>query len=522
MRGLARGFIVVLLAVFLSPVQWVNRDPSKLSAGGYLPPAVRVLKKVAYDLRGVDAERNPKIVAENLKAGTDAWVIKPGRHNGRIEGYADRVSTSADQRVTLFVSTTEKTFVVEAYRMGFYGGSGGRLVWRSSRIRGMLQLGQSRDPGTNMVEAPWNASLSFNVDPDWTPGVYLLKLNASSRVQSYVPLTVRDDKSNAALVIQNSVLTWQAYNRWGGYSLYEGPKKDRAHRSKIVSFDRPYSADGSADFFGAEFPLVSFVESLGLDVTYWTDIDLHEQPSRLLQHRALITLGHDEYWSRNMRRGAETARDKGVNLAFLGANAVFRHIRLEASGLGADRRIVNYRVAKQDPLFGIDDSQVTVNWREFPLLEPEDSLVGQSYECNPVHADAAIDDASSWLFEGTGIRSGDRIKGLIGYEYDRVNPARQMPEGLQILAHSPVSCRNRRSFSDVTYYSAPSGAGVFASGTTAWICTLTASCPKGPHGPPDVRFLLMNVNLLRAFAKGPVGLEHPSRSNLERFGLSAN
>ena len=100
-----------------------------------------------------------------------------------------------------------------------------------------------------------------------------------------------------------------------------------ADRSRVVSFDRPYDfgfGGGAADLIGNELPLVSLAERLGLDVTYSTDVDLHAAPERLLQHRALISLGHDEYWSSAMRQGVETARDHGVNLLFLGANAIYR------------------------------------------------------------------------------------------------------------------------------------------------------------------------------------------------------
>ena len=134
----------------------------------------------------------------------------------------------------------------------------------------------------------------------------------TSSEQQFVPLCVRDDASKAAIVIQQSVTTWQAYNRWGGYSLYYGNTGgelsythdpaggDYDHRARIVSFDRPYDHDwasGAADLVGNEFPVIYHAEKLGLDVTYWTDIDLHAQPQLLHNHKALLSLGHDEYWS---------------------------------------------------------------------------------------------------------------------------------------------------------------------------------------------------------------------------------
>src|SRR5205823_7383335 len=134
-------------------------------------------------------------------------------------------------------------------------------------------------------------------------------------------------------------------------------------------------------------PLISLVESLGLDVTYWTDVDLHERAALLPRHRALLTLGHDEYWSREMRTAAEQARDQGVNIAFFGANAVFRKIRLEPSHLGTDRHQVDYKRAREDPLYGTDNKEVTSDWRAAPVGEPESTLIGNLYECNPVKAD---------------------------------------------------------------------------------------------------------------------------------------
>ena len=218
-------------------------------------------------------------------------------------------------------------------------------------------------PGGNREPAAGHERLA------WPPGDYLFKLVADGG-QRYMPLTVRDDASRAALVIQNDVTTWQAYNLWGGYDLYKGPEGSAATRSRVVSYDRPYdpAGEGAGDFLGNEYPLVRLVEALGLDVTYWTDLDLHEHPERLLAHRALVSLGHDEYWSTRMRRGAEAARDHGVNLAFLGANAVFRHIRLQPSPLGPDREEVNYKPwsARDDPAWRTDPAQVTTDWREPP------------------------------------------------------------------------------------------------------------------------------------------------------------
>jgi hypothetical protein len=484
----------------------------------------------------VEGTRAKWVQVENAKPGTSDWRINNGGPDGVIEGYADRASAQQGDTVRLFVSTKDPGFHVEAYRIGYYGGLGGRLVWKSSEVPGRLQAPAQRDRVTNMVEAPWSPSLSVQLNAAFPPGVYLFKLVADSGPQRYIPLTIRDDRSTAAFVVQNSVTTWQAYNLWGGYDLYEGKNgsggSDFEHRARVVSFDRPYAmGGGSGDFLGNEFPLISLVESLGLDVTYWTDVDLHERGAQVLRHKALLTLGHDEYWSREMRTSAEQARDGGVNLAFFGANAVFRKIRFQPSPVGPDRREIDYKSAREDPMYGVNNKDVTVDWRLPPISEPESTLIGDFYDCNPVKADMVVGDPSAWIYAGTGLDKGDRLKNLVGPEYDRFDASG--PKNVQIMARSPVDCRGRSSYSDMTYYSAPSGAGVWASGTNWWISKLSEECapvssttttssttsttfPATPRATkktaicPKQAVTDMTENVLNLFGVGPAGRTHPS------------
>ena len=415
------------------------------------------------------------------------------------------------------MSTDAPSFVVEAYRIGYYGGTQARLIWQSDQLTGRRQAEPFIDSETNMVEARWQPSLSVTIDKSWPPGDYLFKLDASNGYGQYIPLVVRDDSSRAAVVVMNAVTTWQAYNTWGGHSLYEG-NDSRGYgalgRSQVVSFDRPYKNDsGSGDFLGNELPMISFVESLGLDVAYITNVDLHDRPGVLDNHRALVTLGHDEYWSLEMRQAVEKARDAGTNLIFFGANAVFRAIRLEPSGTTPSRREVNYRSARDDPLYGVDNSRVTVSWRDPPLNNPESKLVGTYYECNPVKADMVVSDASAWVFEGTGMENGDRITEMVGPEYDRYTEDAPSPPGnVQVLAHSPLTCRGKSTFSDMTYYSTASGAGVLATGTNWWVSKLGPECRPAPC---DQRVPTITENILKAFVRGPAGGAHPSEDNYD-------
>jgi N,N-dimethylformamidase beta subunit-like protein len=519
-----KGLVLAAAAVVLSlaaGVAWGLARPVPASS------AHREQQKERAEIHTKDAKpvgaagatvgiRAPWVIQENAKPGTSDWRLGPNPGKSFIEGYADKVSAQQGERVSLFVSTDAPSFVVEAYRIGYYAGLGGRLIWRSTPVTGVKQAKPVKEPRTNMIEARWSPSLSVPLSSSFPQGDYLFKLVASTGAQQYVPLTLRDDRSTAAFVVQNSVTTWQAYNLWGGASLYEGANgyggSDPEHRSRVVSYDRPYKAGGGAqDFPGSELPFVSLVESLGLDVTYWTDVDLHQRGELLTRHKALLSLSHDEYWSRAMRTHAETARDRGVNIAFFGANAIYRHIRLEPSSLGANRHQVNYRNAREDPLYGKDNKDVTSEWRSPPVTEPESTIIGNYYECNPVRADMVVADETAWVFAGTDLPRGARLHNVVGSEYDRYDPLAPGPKNVQILAHSPLRCRGKASYSDMTYYTTPSGAGVLATGTNDWISKMSEDCPgTATYTCPKSALIKITTNVLNLFGAGPAGVSHPS------------
>ena len=518
--ALAGAFVVLLPRPVVRSTDSAGRSTATTTEAAGGRPSSGADSQVA----GAERYREPGWIAdENAKEGTASWQVgaDPAVWS-LISGFADRTSVDLGDSFVLRVSTGAPTFRVEAYRMGFYAGLGGRLIWSSDTLTGVAQPPAVVDESTGMAEAPWSPSLTVQTDVSWPPGQYMLKLISADGGANHVPIVVRDDQSHAALVMMSAVTTWQAYNEWGAANLYTGAggPTDDENRSRVVTFDRPYWNNGSGHFFGGEFELVNEIESLGLDVTYWTSVDLHQRPEALSNHRALLSLGHDEYWSTAMRAGAESARDSGVNLAFLGANAVYRRIRLEDSPLGPNRREVNYRSAAEDPLAGVEDEEVTTSWREPPDPRPESELIGDYYECNPVEADMVVVDPEAWVFEGTGVTDGAVFPGLVGNEYDRVTPEAPTPENIEVLAHSPVTCRGIASYADMTYYTAPSGAGVFATGTLWWIRHLTQPCPDATVSA-DCQVRRITENVLRAFAEGPAGEQHPSVGNLDALGIHA-
>ncbi|HEX9067001.1 MAG TPA: N,N-dimethylformamidase beta subunit family domain-containing protein [Streptosporangiaceae bacterium] len=454
------------------------------------------------------------IKAENARPGERHWWIRHTGAPGEVQGFTGQASARRGEPVTLYVSTTAREFRVTALRMGWYGGLLARRVWHSGWVRGHVQRHFTVSAATRTVSCAWEPSLTLRTD-DWPEGTYLLRLDARSGAQRYVPLTIRSDSTAGKVVLKNAVATWQAYNTWGGYDLYTGPRGYN-DRSFAVSLDRPYDGKGANEFLVFERKLINLAEKLGLPLGYVTSTDLDREPDLLHGAAALISMGHDEYWSPAERAHVTAARNAGVNVAFFGANAMFRRVRMAPAKLGGpERLVICYKTSyTQDPMYGKDNALVTSDWREPPHRDPESSLTGTLYESNPVTADYVVISPESWVFAGTGARAGTRFKGLVGDEYDRVNPRYPVPRPIEVLAHSPLTCRGVHSYADSAYYTHAGGAGVFNTGTMRWVESLAA-----PYGrelvPGDARFTRkVAVNVLTAFSRGPAAHRYQAKDNL--------
>jgi hypothetical protein len=476
------------------------------------------------------------VIAENRLPGTTAWRITAHPVSGYIEGFASATYAADGDDVGLYVSTTATSYMVTAYRMGWYQGKGARRVWSSTDLPGKVQPPCPVAPSTNMVSCDnWSRSLTIDITQAFVPGDYLLKLVGSGDQQSYILLTIWDPTSRATYLLISRSLTEQGWNTFGGYDFYQGEGScildtdsyPPCNRARVVSFDRPYSADfGASDFLGNEFPLVEYAEEHGLDVTYCTDITVDEHPAMLLQHKAILSLGHDETWTYPELQGAEVALSRGVNIAFFSAAAIVRHARLQASPLGPDREEVDYRDSAEDPLNGAGSpNEVTGNTWDSPPTDWDSSvLTGELYsgfvEPGEPPAPFVVWDAGAWIFRRTGLHDGSSIPGVISSDIDHLYPEGPMPSNIEVLGHSPVplseSYTNQGqwgddTYSDMTYFTDPtSHAGVFDSGAVSWIDALTpcagSSCPA--HLVGDI-----TGNLLWLFGQGPAGDFVPSVAN---------
>ncbi|WP_225993448.1 N,N-dimethylformamidase beta subunit family domain-containing protein [Actinomadura rudentiformis] len=509
LRGITNWTVLAVLPVLLLAACAFGSDDGGrrgggAGGGGSARPGVAASPKVT------------DTVAENARPGTPDWRLRKRGRADEIEGYADRVSVLPGESFRLFVSTTTKGFKAEAFRVGWYGGAQARKLWESPRQPGVRQAYPKVSNQNYTVTAPWKPSLTVTTT-DWPEGVYLLRLTADSGAQRYVPLTLRSRDATGRLVILNATTTWQAYNMWGGHNLYNGPS-GYSDRSRAVSFDRPYDKDGTGKFMGYEHPAIVLAEKTGKQLAYATDNDLHASPDVLKGARGLVTLGHDEYWSTNMRTNVTKARDSGVNVAFLGANAVNRHIRFGPTKLGPDRLVTCYKDSSEDPVAKTDPKESTQDWRLPPVPRPESDLIGIMYNCFPAAGSFTVRRPSSWLFRGTGVRKGTAFPGLIGPETDAINPIGPTPRPIEVLAHSPIDCGGIPKTADATYYTTKSGSGVVATGTMRWVCAMRG--PKCGHGVTEAgrRFVTKATeNLLVAMAAGPLGNAYPVKDNLREF-----
>ncbi|MHB1987095.1 MAG: N,N-dimethylformamidase beta subunit family domain-containing protein [Acidimicrobiales bacterium] len=503
----------------VSPTSQPKRPDSRASPGD---------TSVHFDRRGLPIA--DWVVKENEHQGTTEWLVSGTPPQG-VEGYLSQVSARPGDELTLYVNSSARRLDVKAYRMGWYQGKGARLVEDLGTAPAKVQAPPQFTPGINMLECRWTPTMKIGVGNDWPPGYYLLRVGTDRGWSQWVPLVVRDDSSHARIVVQSSVTTWQAYNLWGGYSLYfgndPGGGQSYANRSRVVSFDRPYAPgfeDGSADLFGNEYPLVALAEREGLDVTYWTDIDLHARPELLSNHTCLVSLGHDEYWSSSMRYGVQSAVNRGLNFAVLGANACYRHIRLASSPLGEYRHEICYKDALEDPLYGKDNAEVTSNWNQPPDPRPESALIGVMYQAYGASGDLVVVDASHFAFAGTGLTDGARISDVLGSEFDAYVPGPPAPAGVEILCHSPTNSVLGPLTSDMSYYTVPGGGGVFATGTASFVDRLWSNSgvlpkPFAPGPVPGCTPAVTRIteNVLAAFSSGPASTQHPARENWQHF-----
>ncbi|TMC72768.1 MAG: Ig domain-containing protein group 1 domain-containing protein, partial [Chloroflexi bacterium] len=457
------------------------------------------------------AADNP-VVAENKMAGSNGWrlgSLVADDTAGQIKGYASATSVSQNAPITLYVSVNPaQTYSIDVYRVGWYGGMGGRLRLHVGGLAGVKQQACLPDAGTGLIACGWTPSYSITIPGDWTSGVYLAMLTNALGYENYIPFVVKDGRP-AAFLYQQSVATDEAYNNYPddrvtGKSLYAfnsyGANTVAGDaRAVKVSFDRPYRTSGAPMFLTWEVQLVRWLEQSGYDVTYSTDVDTHANGGALLNRKGLLVGGHGEYWSLQMYNAVEAARDAGVNVAFFGADVLGWQVRFEASAQGAPNRVVVcYKDAAIDPVSG---PTTTVQWRNQLLNRPGQALTGLTIAGQvdfSSNADYVVTNSSHWVYSGTGFKDGDTVHGIVGYEMDRFDSNFPAPVSTNrtLLSWSPFTdSGGAANHSNSSIYQAPSGAWVFATGTMSWSWALD----NYDAALADSRIQRMTSNVLNAF-----------------------
>lgn len=468
----------------------------------------------------------PGIIAEeNRKEGALDWQLTRVRvdKNGRspwIEGYCSRQSVLAGESLDIMVSTDPPAkFNIEIFRTGYYGGRGARLMKGLGPIQGSAQpvppMGEMR-----LRECRWKPSASIRIPEDWVSGVYVGRLTTIPDIpelpywQSYVIFIVRDQR-RADVLFQCSDNTWQAYNQWPErHSLYTDPRGAHA-RDVAVSFDRPYGrmpqytgivndplSVGSGEFLCFEQPFSYFLEEHGYDVTYCCNVDCMDT-AQITRCKSFLSIGHDEYWDLPQFNATKAAIEEGVNVLWFSGNSVFAVSKFSKSADGRPNRIITrigHFAGLSDEEHARAEKTMTKEWKR---VGPDETLIMGARTVMPANGggDWTCVKPDHWIFEGTGMKKGDSIPGLVGWEHH--GAPGNLP-GLEIVAEGTAWSGGVTPVRwTAVIFPGPKGNFVFNAATIFWCQDL--SMPPGhtlpwshssrPHGP-DKRVQKMTHNLL--------------------------
>lgn len=427
-------------------------------------------------------------------ASNTGWVISQPAKNHEVEGYTSTTSVAQRHKLQFHISATTPFVSLTIFRMGYYGGAGAQRVQSFPVVRVHKEAIPKQNQETGLIQPSWPVSLSFTVPSKWKSGMYMAKAVNTDGFESYIPFIVAEDHPTAPLLFIHSDLTDQAYNQWGGASLYRGtaPALHTSHAVQ-VALNRPNSAqNGAGEVLLWEYPMIRFLERNGYKVTYATSSDINSHPDLLQKFKGIIVTGHDEYWTKAMFDGYEQAVARGVNMMFFSANTAYRQIRI-SNGI-----ITGYKDAyKDDPAYDEDEENATTQWRDAPLNRPESVLTGAMFTTQVKKAfPYVISNPTHWVFAGTGVKKGEDVQGMVGYECDKVFSEFPKPKNVQVLSSSPVvTTKGAPDTCQSTIYKAPSGAIVFNAGTIQWSSRLDSWHSR--YGESDI-IEKITTNLLRA------------------------
>jgi Domain of unknown function (DUF4082)/Fibronectin type III domain/Bacterial Ig domain len=473
-----------------------------------------------------------------------------------IQGFATAMSVNVGETEYFKINTPAKAYKIEILRLGYYGGGGAHVVTTVTPTASLPQTQPAclKAPSTGLIDCGnWGVSAHWAVPSNAISGIYLALLTRTDTGgKSQIIFVVRNDASHSKILLQTSDATWEAYNEYGGNSLYTctvscPPGEPKAYKGAFaVSYNRPFSGgfvtDGGASYlYYAEYQMMQWLEKNGYEVSYTTEGEVDRNPSLLENHKIFMSSGHDEYWSAGQRAGVEAAREAGVNLAFFSGNEIFWKTRWGPSTEGTEtpyRTLTTYKESHfEGPVDPKDPPTWTGTWRDprSPSADggkPENALSGQQFEVNAGTSQITVPAqyAKLRLWHNTQVASlqaGQTLTlapaaGTLGYEWDEDVDNGFRPGGEFDLSSTTVT--KLQTFTDygttinengtgthhLTLYRAKSGALVFGAGTVQWSWGLDSETAwEGPaeyEGPIDPNMEQFTVNLLAEMGSQPGSL----------------
>jgi len=466
--------------------------------------------------------QNP-IPAENLLPGnpqsewdiTDAEIQQTDGNS--ILGFADDISYTAGSIISFKIDVAPAAnYNIKIYRLGYYQGNGARLIADLGTLSGVDQPDGVFDPVTRYLDCNnWSVSATWN-STGALSGLYLAKLTRSGGGASHIAFVIRDDGSTSDLYFQVPDATWQAYNDYGGSSLYPSP----GGKAVKVSYNRPIvsrAGTGGGIYKGnwlmeAEYPMIRWLERNGYYVSYTSNTDIARMSTNLiLQHKVLLSVGHDEYWSKGMRDRVEEARDAGVHLAFFSGNEIYWKTRWE----DGYKTLVCYKEGtlgenvcggKCDP----SPTEWTGLWRAgsgYDANAPENGLTGQ-ISWNLATATLEVPDTYKkirfWrnttvenLLTGATATLGENT---IGFEHDWEQYQSFYPNGRILMSNTNIGGKIHK----ISLYKHSSGALVFGAGTIQWAWGLDENHDRSSGETVNLDMQQATVNLFADMGVQPV------------------
>ena len=429
------------------------------------------------------------ILIPQASPATD-WKIKKTEWRKSTGGYLLQTSQEKGKQVNVFVSCPAKNYSLSILRIGYFAGTESKEVQKSSDLPCINQA--------NKVTQNWKSNYLIDTS-NLVGGMYLIKITDSEGFKSFIPLVITDPKERDRAIFVIPTMTMFAYNSWTGSNTYEG-KDGFSDRLRVVDFRKPFdSGFGTGKYWSYVHPLIVQLEKLNLDITYVTDVDIHFNPALLNNRNLYISAGHDEYWTQQERKNVISARLRGMNLVFFGANAGYWQTRLSKNASGDSLVMEIYKDKNEDP----NKKEPTIKFRE--IGHPESELNGVQYTCFPAKGKYDSFDTTFFGFQGLKAQEFKNLETLLGPEVDEMPTDNRFLGTLKVVAEGKVRCGNRWIFpktgrASMVYGTSANGGGVFSVGTMGWVLNGLAS---GSEKSVNNFVVTVTNNVVARGIKGP-------------------